>query len=99
MVALIAAFGQVLAKLALDSTVQHEISEESRSSVFGISETLHQLSWVAGGLAGIAMSFTNSGVAGLTVCAVGLGAATVLLLLQRRHRSIAARQSRPQAVL
>jgi hypothetical protein len=98
-VALIAAFGQVLAKLALDSTVQHEIREETRSSVFGISETLHQLSWVAGGLAGIAMSFTNSGVAGLTVCAVGLGVALVLLLLQRRHRSIAARQSRPQAVL
>ena len=98
-VALIAAFGQVLAKLALDSTVQQEIREESRSSVFGISETLHQLSWVAGGLAGIAMSFTNSGVAGLAVCAVGLGVALALLLMQRRHRSIAARQSRPQAVL
>jgi hypothetical protein len=98
-VALIAAFGQVLAKLALDSTVQHEIPEQTRSSVFGISETLHQLSWVAGGLAGIAMSFTNSGVAGLAVCAVGLGVALALLLMQRRHRSIAARQSRPQAVL
>jgi hypothetical protein len=98
-VALIAAFGQVLAKLALDSTVQHEIREETRSSVFGVSETLHQLSWVAGGLAGIAMSFTSSGVAGLAFCAVGLGVATVALLLQRRHRSIAARHSRPQAVL
>jgi MFS family permease len=98
-VALIAAFGQVLAKLALDSTVQQEISEQTRSSVFGISETLHQLSWVAGGLAGIAMTFTSSGVAGLAFCAVGLGVSTVALLLQRRHRSIAARQSRPQAVL
>jgi Major Facilitator Superfamily len=98
-VALIAAFGQVLAKLALDSTVQQEIPEETRSSVFGISETLHQLSWVAGGLAGIAMTFTSSGVAGLAFCAVGLGVALVLLLLQRRHRSIAARHSRPQAVL
>jgi len=98
-VALVAAFGQVLAKLALDSTVQHEISEETRSSVFGISETLHQLSWVAGGLAGIAMSFTSSGVAGLAFCAAGLGVSTVLLLLQRRHRSIAARHSHPQAVL
>ena len=98
-VALIAAFGQVLAKLALDSTVQTEISEQTRSSVFGISETLHQLAWVAGGLAGIAMSFTSSGVAGLAFCAVGLGVALVLLILQRRHRSLAARQSRPQAVL
>jgi len=98
-VALIAAFGQVLAKLALDSTVQHEISEETRSSVFGISETLHQLAWVAGGLAGIAMSFTSSGVAGLAFCAVGLGVSLVLLLLQRRHRSIQARHHRPQAVM
>ena len=76
-VALVAAFGQVLAKLALDSTVQQEIGEATRSSVFGISETLHQLSWVAGGLAGIAMSFTSSGVAGLAFCAVGLGVSTV----------------------
>jgi hypothetical protein len=98
-VALIAAFGQVLAKLALDSTVQQEIGEQMRSSVFGISETLHQLSWVAGGLAGIAMSFTDSGVAGLAVCAVGLGISLTLLLLQRRHRSLVARHSHPQAVM
>jgi hypothetical protein len=98
-VALIAAFGQVLAKLALDSTVQQEVGEQMRSSVFGISETLHQLSWVAGGLAGIAMSFTNSGVAGLAVCAVGLGISLTLLLLQRRRRSLEARHSHPQAVL
>jgi MFS family permease len=98
-VALIAAFGQVLAKLALDSTVQQEVGEEMRSSVFGVSETLHQLSWVAGGLAGIAMSFTNSGVAGLAVCAVGLGLSLTLLLLQRRHRSLEARHSHPQAVM
>ena len=98
-VALIAAFGQVLAKLALDSTVQQEVSEQMRSSVFGISETLHQLSWVAGGLAGIAMSFTNSGVAGLAVCAVGLGISLTFLLLQRRHRSLEARHSHPQTVM
>jgi hypothetical protein len=97
-VALVAAFGQVLAKLALDSTVQHEIGEEIRSSAFAVSETLHQLSWVAGGLAGIAMSFTSSGVAGLAFCAVGLGVSLTLLLLQRRHRSVEARHSHPQAV-
>jgi hypothetical protein len=98
-VALIAAFGQVLAKLALDSTVQHEIGPEIRSSVFGVSETLHQLSWVAGGLAGIAMSFTNSGVAGLAFCAVGLGISLTLLLIQRRRRSLRTRHSHPQAVV
>jgi hypothetical protein len=97
-VALVAAFGQVLAKLALDSTVQNEIGEEIRSSAFAVSETVHQLSWVAGGLAGIAMSYTNSGVAGLAFCAAGLGISLTLLLLQRRHRSVE-QHSHPQAVM
>src|SRR5215471_13893753 len=44
-VALVAAFGQVLVKLALDSTVQQEIGEEIRSSAFAASESLHQLAW------------------------------------------------------
>ena len=59
-----AALGQALVKLALDSILQQEIGEEIRSSTFAASETLHQLSWVAGGLAGLAMSLTSSGVAG-----------------------------------
>ena len=62
--ALVAAFGQVLSKLALDSTVQQEIGEEIRTSAFAASETLNQLSWVAGGLLGVLLSLTNSGVAG-----------------------------------
>jgi hypothetical protein len=97
-VALVAAFGQVLAKLALDSTVQQEISEDIRSSAFAASETLHQLAWVAGGLAGVALSLTSSGVAGMTVAAVGLGASFLFLLSQRRRRILAARHSRPQVV-
>jgi hypothetical protein len=94
----VAAFGQVLAKLALDSTVQQEIGEEIRSSTFAASETLHQLSWVAGGLAGVAMSITNSGIAGLTVAAVGLGVSFMLLIGQRRRRILSARRRRPQPV-
>ncbi len=97
-VALVAAFGQVLAKLALDSTVQQEIGEDIRSSAFAASETLHQLAWVCGGLAGVALSLTNSGVAGMTVAAVGLGLALLFLLSQRRRRILAARHSRPQVV-
>ena len=46
-----------------------------RSSTFAASETLHQLAWVVGGLAGLLMSLTNSGVAGLAVAASGLGLA------------------------
>jgi MFS family permease len=95
-VSLVAAFGQVLAKLALDSTVQQQIGEEIRSSTFAASETVHQLSWVAGGLAGLAMSFTSSGVAGLTVAAVGLAASFVLLVAERRRRILSSRRSRPQ---
>jgi Major Facilitator Superfamily len=97
-VALVAAFGQVLAKLALDSTVQQEIGEDIRSSAFAASETLHQLAWVGGGLAGVALSLTNSGVAGMTVAAIGLGLSSLFLLSQRRRRILAARHARPQAV-
>ena len=97
-VALVAAFGQVLVKLALDSTVQQEIGEEIRSSAFAASESLHQLAWVAGGLGGVAMSLTNSGVAGMTVAAVGLAGSFLFLLGQRRRRILAARHARPQVV-
>jgi MFS family permease len=96
LVALVAAFGQVLAKLALDSTVQQEIGEEIRSSTFAVSETVHQVVWVAGGLAGLAMSLTNSGLAGLTVATVGLFASLRLLLAQRRHRMVVTRQAARQ---
>jgi MFS family permease len=97
-VALVAAFGQVLAKLALDSTVQQEIGEEIRSSAFAASESVHQLAWVVGGLAGVALSLTNSGVTGMTVAATGLGLSFLFLLGQRRRRILAARHSRPQVV-
>jgi MFS family permease len=97
-VALVAALGQALVKLALDSIVQREIGEEIRSSTFAASETLHQLSWVAGGLAGLLMSLTNSGVAGLTVAASGLALALTVLLLRRRRRILGNRRlAQPQA--
>jgi hypothetical protein len=98
-VALMAALGQALVKLALDSIVQREIGEEIRSSTFAASETLHQLSWVAGGLAGLLMSLTNSGVAGLTVAASGLALALTVLLLRRRRRILDNRRlAQPQAL-
>jgi Major Facilitator Superfamily len=90
-VALVAAFGQVLAKLALDSIVQREVPEEVRSSTLAASETIHQLAWVAGGLAGLAMSITDSGVAGLAVPAAGLATTAALLVASRRRRILATR--------
>ncbi len=96
-VAFCAAVGQTLVKLALDSIVQREISPEVRSSTFAASETLHQLSWVLGGLLGLLLSLTNSGVAGLGVVAFGLALSLGSLLLSRRHRILRARQARPAA--
>ena len=92
-VALAAALGQALVKLALDSILQREIGEEVRSSTFAVSETLHQLSWVAGGLAGLLMSLTNSGVAGLSFAAGALGLALVAIVLARRRRVLRGRQA------
>ena len=91
-VAFVAATAQALVKLALDSTVQHETGEEIRSSTFAVSETLNQLSWVVGGLAGVALSLTSSGVAGLSVAAAGLAVALVLMVAGRRRRILEARR-------
>jgi hypothetical protein len=95
-VAAAAALSQALVKLALDSILQREIGEEVRSSTFAVSETLHQLSWVAGGLAGLLMSLTNSGVAGLSVAAAGLALALAGLVSARRRRVLRGRRAPTQ---
>ena len=92
-VAFVAATAQALVKLALDSTVQQETGEEIRSSTFAVSETLNQLSWVVGGLVGVALSLTSSGVAGLSVAAAGLAVALALLVAGRRRRILESRQA------
>jgi MFS family permease len=92
-VALAAALGQALVKLALDSILQREIGEEVRSSTFAVSETLHQLSWVAGGLAGLLMSLTNSGVAGLSFAAAVLALSLIALVSARRRRVMRTRRA------
>ncbi len=91
MVAFSAALGQTLVKLALDSIVQREVGARVRSSTFAASETLHQLSWVAGGLLGLAMSFSGSGVAGLAVAATCLALSLGSMLITRRRRILRAR--------
>jgi hypothetical protein len=85
-VAFVAALGTGLAKLAQDSIVQREISEDVRSSAFAVSETLHQVSWVVGGLAGLLVSMLNNGQAGLGITAACLAVALVYLIVQRRQR-------------
>ncbi len=93
-VALAAAVGQTLVKVGLDSTLQREIPEATRSSTFAFSETVHQLALVAGGLIGLLLSLTRSGLAGLTVAAIGLAVALCALLLARRRRIL---RSQPAA--
>jgi MFS family permease len=92
--ALAAAIAQTLVKASLDSVLQREIPEERRSSVFAFSETVHQLALVIGGLIGLALSLTNSGLTGLTVAAVGLACAMLSLLLTRRHRIMRGQSAR-----
>jgi len=46
---------QSLGKLSLDATIQRDVRESIRTSVFARSETLLQLSWVIGGMAGIGL--------------------------------------------
>jgi predicted MFS family arabinose efflux permease len=85
-VALAAAISATLVKVALDSILQRDIREETRSSTFAFSETVHQLALVGGGLIGLLLSLTGSGFAGLTVAAIGLALSLCALLLARRRR-------------
>ncbi len=92
-VATAAGLGQVLGKLSMDAVVQREIGEEMRSSTFAVSETLHQLSWVVGGLLGLGMSIVADGRVALALVAAALAVSLGLLLTRRsgsghrRHRA------------
>jgi hypothetical protein len=97
-VAFVAALGTGLAKLAQDAIVQNEISEDVRSSAFSVTETLHQMSWVLGGLAGLAVSILGSGQAGLGIAGGLLAAALVYMVISRRRsRDHLTRQPPPPA--
>ncbi|SEG92397.1 Major Facilitator Superfamily protein [Thermomonospora echinospora] len=92
-VAFVGGFGQSLGKLAMDAVVQREIGEEVRSSTFAVSETLHQLVWVLGGLAGLGLSIVADGRVALAGVAAVLGLALAALLAGRARRSARRRTS------
>jgi predicted MFS family arabinose efflux permease len=94
-VAFTAALAAGLAKLALDSIVQREIGEEIRSSAFAVSETLNQVSNVAGSVAGVLVSMLNNGQVALAIPAAGLAVALVTLIARRRRRVLASRHDIP----
>ena len=90
-VAFTAALAAGLAKLALDATVQREIGEEIRSSAFAVSETLNQVSNVAGSLVGVLVSMLNNGQVALAIPAAGLTVALVTIVARRRRRILVQR--------
>jgi MFS family permease len=91
-VAFVGALGQSLGKLGLDAIVQREIGEEVRSSTFAVSETIHQLVWVLGGLAGLGMSIiASNGHIALAIVAAALAATLVMLIYRRAARRSARR--------
>jgi MFS family permease len=92
LLALTAGVSQALGKLSLDSLIQQEVPERTRSSAFARSETLLQLSWVVGGFLGIALPLIPR--LGLGVAAALLVAITVWVLSDVRRVSGAAQPSR-----
>lgn len=68
-----------LGKLALDALIQRDVPEAVRTSAFARSETLMQMSWVAGGGVGIVLPL--NGVLGLSIAAGVVG----LVLLWTVH--------------
>ncbi|MFG3254557.1 MFS transporter [Streptomyces sp. NPDC048172] len=71
-VAATAGLVQALGKLSLDALIQRDMPEEFRTSAFARSETLMQMSWVAGG--GIAMALPLVGQLGMAVAAAVVAA-------------------------
>ncbi|RFS85054.1 MFS transporter [Actinomadura spongiicola] len=91
-VAAAAGLGQVLGKLSMDAVVQREIGEEMRSSTFAVSETLHQLVWVVGGLLGLGMSIVADGRVALAIVSAALAVSLALLL---RRQATTRRRAHP----
>ncbi|MEE1789090.1 MFS transporter [Streptomyces sp. SP17BM10] len=71
MIAGTAGLAASLGKLALDALIQRDVPEAVRTSAFARSETLMQLSWVAGGAVGILLPL--NGELGLSVAAAVVG--------------------------
>jgi MFS family permease len=74
---------QSLGKLSLDALIQRDVDEAVVTSMFARSETLLQLSWVIGGLLGIAL-FTLAVPLGYALASIGAVLAVGLVYLARR---------------
>lgn len=75
-----------MGKLGLDATIQRDVPETYRTSAFARSETVLQLSWVFGGLVGVALP-TDHPVLGLVVMAAIITTWTLVVLARRNTTS------------
>ena len=89
---LTAGLAQSLGKLSLDALIQADVPERTRAGTFATSETLLQLSWVVGGLLGIALPLVPR--LGLGVSAALLVGWSIWVLTGVRRRSPAGAASR-----
>ncbi|MGW2869211.1 MFS transporter [Kitasatospora sp. NPDC001225] len=78
LVAGVAGMAASLGKLALDALIQRDVPEAVRTSAFARSETLMQVSWVAGGAVGILLPL--NGELGLSIAAGVVGLALLWTL-------------------
>ena len=76
--ALVGSAAAAVAKLALDGTIQRQIDEAVRTSVFARSETTLQLAWVIGG--GIGILLPEHASLGFAVAALVLAVALVIAI-------------------
>ena len=86
---LTAGLAQSLGKLSLDALIQRDIPEATRTGTFARSETLLQLSWVMGGLIGIALPLNPQLGLGVAAALLVAWALWVLTGLRRRPPSAA----------
>ncbi|SIS16756.1 MFS transporter [Williamsia sterculiae] len=84
--ALVASGTSAIGKVCLDSSIQHDLPEESRASAFGRSETVLQLSWVFGAALGVLLPPTLW--IGFTVVAVLLAAGLAQTVMSFRGSSL-----------
>ena len=93
-VGLVGSTASSLAKVCLDSVMQHQLPEVSRASAFGRSESVLQLAWVSGGVVGLLIGgvwFAHLGgvyLIGFATVSLILALGLVQCLLRRAGKSL-----------
>ncbi|HEY0637413.1 MAG TPA: MFS transporter, partial [Pseudonocardiaceae bacterium] len=89
LVGLVGAVASALAKVCLDAVIQNDMSEASRASAFGRTETILQLSWTFGGALGVLLPPTYW--LGFAVVSLVLALGTAQTVMAQRGTSLVPR--------